>query len=234
MMWADRWKMRVNTDKTKVMVTAVAQNDLKWEPTLMAEETKIKTVSEYKFLGGNVDNDLRFRGHVNKVVEKGTNRVRILKCMSGKSWGNSLEQQRKLYIQYCRISMEYSSRSWAPWISKSNLKRIQRVQNDAMRSIAGLSKTCPQDFLHLETGLEPIKSRFKKLDMLTWDRYARLPPEDSRHKMLDRAIPPRLKTRIGWRWKTAKLMSRLNYRRAPRGKPSPPWIPVNILSLIHI
>ena len=44
--------MRVNADKTKVMVTAVAQNDLKWEPMFMAEGERIKTVTDYKFLGG--------------------------------------------------------------------------------------------------------------------------------------------------------------------------------------
>ena len=94
--------------------------------------------------------------------------------------------------------------------------------------MAGLSKTCPQDFLHLETGTEPIKSRFEKMDMLTWDRYARLPEDDSRRKILDKVIPPRLKTRVGWRWKTAKLMDRMSHKRAPRGRQSPPWTRPNI------
>ena len=92
--------------------------------------------------------------------------------MSSKDWGNSLETQRMLYLQYVRSGLEYASSSWSPWISNCSMNRIQRVQNSALRSIAGLSKTCPQDFLHLETGIEPIQDRFQKNDIITWDNYA--------------------------------------------------------------
>ena len=118
---------------------------------------------EFKFLGINVTNDLRFRSLVDKLVKKGTNRNKILKCMSSKDWGNSLETQRMLCVQYVKSGLEYASSSWSPWISNSS---IQRVQNSALRSIAGLSKTYPQDFLHLETGIEPIQDRFQKNDMM--------------------------------------------------------------------
>ena len=147
--WADKWKMRINVDKTRIMVTSSSAEDQKWNPQLEAMGKEIKPVQDYKFLGNNIDNDLRFRSHVDSIFEKGNNRNKILKCMSTKTWGNQLETQKGLYIQYCRSTLEYASSSWAPWISDTNRKRIQRVQNTALRSVAGLSKTCPQDFLQV-------------------------------------------------------------------------------------
>ena len=144
--------------------------------------------------------------------------------MSRKNFGNSLETQRMLDLQYVRSGLEYASSRWSPWISNSS---IQRVQNSALRSIAGLSKTCLQDFLHLETGIEPIQGRFQKNYMITWDNYARLTPEDSR-RLIEKEVPPRLKTRQGWRHKTAKLMTRFDYKRAPKGKIASPWKQVKI------
>ena len=37
-----------------------------------------------------------------------------------------------------------------------------------MQAIGKLAKTCPVDFLHLETRLEPLDVRFRKLDASLW------------------------------------------------------------------
>ena len=58
--------------------------------------------------------------------------------------------------------------------------------------------------------------------MITWDRYERLPTEDSRRRLLEKKVPARLKTRQGWRYKTGKLMTKYKYKRTSIGKTSPP------------
>lgn len=221
--WAETWKMRVNTDKTKVLVISSSNQDRKWDPELTGNDAPINTVSEYKFLGVTVDGDLRFTKHIDNIVEKCKRRVNILRCMAAKDWGNSVETQRTIYLQYIRSPMEYAAPSWSSWASDTNIERLQKVQNQAMRAIASLTKTCPIDFLHLETNLEPIKFRLQKLDDITWDRYARLPPDDSRNKLLQRDVPPRLKTRHGWRSRTAARMKDQTIVRDNTTPPMPPW-----------
>ena len=46
--------------------------------------------------------------------------------------------------------------------SKTRLESLQKVQNDALRAIVGLTATCPRDFLHLEANVEPLKLRYAK------------------------------------------------------------------------
>ena len=204
-LWADKWKMKLNSSKTKCMITSTSNADRKWNPELKIDSQLIKPVQEIKFLGITIGNDMRFVEHMNAITIKCRKRVNILKCLTTKNWGNSLEAQRALYIQYIRSVMEYASSSWNGWISETHHKKLQVIQNEALRSVAGLAKTCPIDFLHLETGVEPIAERLDKNDNITWDRYKRLPLTDARRQLVEKDIPARLKTRKGFRARTKEM-----------------------------
>ena len=41
--WARKWKMRVNTDKTKILLLS-SNGDLKWDPKLLGNRAPIKIV----------------------------------------------------------------------------------------------------------------------------------------------------------------------------------------------
>ena len=159
----------VNADKTKALIISTSSKDNNWNAELKAQDTPIDVTDKYKFLGVTIDNQLRFTDHTNRLIRKNKKRVNILKCMTWKTWGNSLETQRKLYLQYVRSCLEYGSSSWSPWIPNTKKKKLETVQNEALRSAAGLAKTCPVDFLRLETNVEPLADRYKKNDEILWD-----------------------------------------------------------------
>ena len=228
--WAERWKMKINTSKTKSMVVSTSQADRSWDPEMIADGDKIKPVPDYPFLGVSIGNDLRFKKHIDKMVDKGKKRVNVIKCLSSKKWGNSLETQRQIYTQYVRSGLEYASPSWDAWISKTDRERLQRVQNDALRSAAGLAITCPTDFLHLETGVEPINIRLEKNSQVLWERYERLEEDDPRKIMIKKETPPpRLKSRRGFRYETGKRMKDMEIHREIQAKPVPPWYEIGII-----
>ena len=90
--------------------------------------------------------------------------------------------------------------------------------------------SCPEDFLHLETGIKPLKQRFEDNDDITWDRFARLPDHDQRRQLQLKDANIRLKTRIGWRKKTADRMRNLAIDRDITTPDLPPWKkPENLL-----
>ena len=220
--WAVTWKMEINKDKTKAMVFSSSKEDREWDIELMADNTKIETVKQYRFLGVNEDNGLYFGDHVEKLAVDGKKRVRVIKAMAWKDWGNSLEVQRTLYLQWVRSALEYAGSSWTSWISDTKMKKLERVQKEALRAMAGLTKTCQEDFLNLETGVEPLAVRFKKIDEITYDKYARLPTEDSRSQLINKSIPPRLKTRAGWRHETVERVNK-DIKRDITTPPTAPW-----------
>ena len=79
------------------------------------------------------------------------------------------------------------------------MKKLETVQNEALRAMAGLTKTCPTEFLKLETNIDPLRLRYKKNDEITMDICLRLPETDSRQKLAERVVPQKQKTKIGWR-----------------------------------
>ena len=98
------------------------------------------------------------------------------------------------------------------------------IQNDSLRSVAGLFKTCPQDFLHLETNAKPLKFRYENNDDITWDKYVRLPETDQRRQLQLKDVEPRLKTRLGWRHTTSERMSKFKDLSRDTTSPHlPPW-----------
>ena len=164
---AKRWKMKVNEDKTKGMVISSSTGDNAWDPQLNAGEQRVEFTQDYKFLGISIDNSLRFTKHVSNITTKCRKRVNIIRCLSTKDWGCNLETQRALYLTYIRLVLEYSSPGWTPWLSETQLTTLQRIQNSALRSVANLYQSCPEDFLHLETGVPPLRDRFQQNDDIT-------------------------------------------------------------------
>ena len=198
--------MSINADKTKCMVISSSTGDQNWNPELEAGGVEIEPVKEYRFLGIVIRNNLLFVTQIDISVEKGMKKNKMMKCLSTKSWGWKQETQTQLYCTYNRSALEYGSCSWDSWISKSSLLRLQRVQNEALRTAAGLAKTCPVDFVHAETGIEPLEDRLIKNNMVKYEEYLRLESNDPRRVMLEKSAPVRLKTRCGWRAKTEALM----------------------------
>ena len=110
-----------------------------------------------------------------------------------------MESLRTLYITYIRSAMEYASPAWYPWLSETTKKKLERVQNEALRVITGHSKTCPKEFLCWDAKVEPLMHRMKKNCKLTWEKYTRLKDTDGRRTLAEKDNNIRLKTRKGWR-----------------------------------
>ena len=221
--WAETWKMKVNGSKTKAMVVSSSAKDQAWDPELEADGAAIELVQDYKLLGVKVPSDLRFRSHSEAVVVRCRNRNKVLKCMATKNWGCSLETQRTIYVQYNRPSLEYASPSWTPWIATKWTRKLQTVQNEALRAIAGLAATCPTEFLHLETGIDPLIDRFGKNNQLMRERYLRMPENDARRELMEKKATVKLKTRQGLRHATKDYPVKANFERATTRSFLPPW-----------
>ena len=162
--WAKKWKMAVNTDKTKYMVISSSSADCSWQPNLEGNGHQIDPVTDYRFLGVEVDQGLRFTKHLETIICKGKKRVNIMKCLAGKEWGSSMKDQMRIYLQYVRTVLEYCSEGWSSWLAPTNLDRLDKVQNEALRTASRLAKGCPLDFLRLETNVEPLGVRLQKND----------------------------------------------------------------------
>ena len=109
--WAHKWKMKLNEGKTKLVIISTKETDLSWKPYLHLNGKPIEILVHHRFLGVEVDSKILFHKHVEELVKKGNKKVNVLKCLSGKDWGQSIESQRNVYLALIRPVLENSSSS---------------------------------------------------------------------------------------------------------------------------
>jgi len=211
------------------MVISSDPKDLSWKPRLFLQGKQVKVVTDYKFLGVTIDQKLRFNVHVNRIIHKARKRIGVLRCLKGKEWGQDLETLRTLYITYIRSAVEYASQAWYPWISNTQMKRLERIQSEALRVVTGHSKTCSKDFLCWDARVKPLKERMKDNCKLTWERFNRLKESDGRRRLAGRSNIIRLTTRKGWRnLATIESSKYATYNKKVERMLVPPWNKPNI------
>ena len=69
----------------------------------------------------------------------------------------------RLYKQYVRPHLEFSTQAWAPW-TKADKACLEKVQQRAVRQVSGLASTSYEDRL-LELNLPSLEERRHQADM---------------------------------------------------------------------
>ena len=116
----------------------------------------IRPVQSAKFLGVEVDGLLSFKKQMDSICNRATKRLNVLRVLS-KS-GTDAKTLMKLYKIYVRPIIEYGSIAFmaAP---KTQLSRLQGIENDAIRVCLRLPKYIRTSLLHEYASLESISVR---------------------------------------------------------------------------
>ncbi|UYV60692.1 K02A2.6-like, partial [Cordylochernes scorpioides] len=113
-----------------------------------------------RYLGVTLDPALTFKKHIDTMISKAKNRLKILKKISGLNWGANANISRTTYLALVRPILEYATPAWIN-ASKTNLSKIDRIQASAAKIISGLRGSCPNRIAELESNLLPLHLRRK-------------------------------------------------------------------------
>ena len=171
------------------------ENNGKVKPKIQLNGITIHHNITPKFLGVIVDQQLTFKAHAEYVVGKSGKRNRILRCLSGRTWGQKSDQLRSLHITYTQSAMDYGLGSWGPMLATSNMEKVAVKEREAARIITGCTRDTPKEALMCEAGLTPVSYRSSLQATLQYERNMRL-PDDIPAKIVSRQyVKPRLKKR---------------------------------------
>ena len=101
---------------------------------------------------------------------------------------------------------EYGSQAWAPWLSKSNLGKLESAQLNAARAITGHLRSTPGEFVLREAHLTPLEARYKTLSLLKADSWLQQTNTYPRRLTFDRQAPQRL-VKKNWRRLTTLVLN---------------------------
>ena len=118
---------------------------------------------ELRILGVTFDTFINFAAHVAALLVKGRSRFQIMQMLAGTSWGASKETLILPFKMLMKPLFTYCCPIWFPNCSTSSIKKLQVLQNSALRLVLGCHKIAHEDHLHSEAKVLPVLEHLSML-----------------------------------------------------------------------
>ncbi len=89
--------MALNADKCEVTFFSTNSHEANWQPTIIANSTRLHHNPLPKFLGVTLDRLLTFGPHIQSISTKAVARCRVLASLTSKEWGWRKDRLMKVY-----------------------------------------------------------------------------------------------------------------------------------------
>ena len=139
-MWCAKWRIKLNLEKTKVIIFSTPILTRKTEPNLKLYGETLKVYPQVTFLGITFDSPLTFRKHFEDILDRCNTRYYRLRLPANKKWGPSPSTLIQISKQCVRPIFEYGSLSTIT-TSDYIISKIQRLQNKFIRLALRLPNT---------------------------------------------------------------------------------------------
>ena len=178
------------------------------------------------FLGVTFDRTVSFSKHVSSLKAKFFPRLKALRCISASSWGPSKVSLSVLYKSFLRPLLTYASPGWFPFLSATNITKLERLHQAASRAITGCFSSSPIPLLLTEASLPPLRITLTHFTLLFYERALRLPTSFPISGLARLGVKPRL-CRSSWRAFASihplMLPSTCSREALVACPPCPPW-----------
>jgi len=156
--WLFKWRLKMNASKCCYTIFSSSGNRSKIKFVCKLKDGLIPYNPNPLFLGITFDEYLNFKCHTDNLRQRAIKRLNIIKIFSHKSWKLSHETLKCIYGALIGSLFTYSFFSVAR-IASSNLERLQRVQNRALRCIYRLDWCSSVDMIHDLSNLPLVRDR---------------------------------------------------------------------------
>lgn len=171
--WCRKWRVKLNPTKSIFIVFTrqgkKTTNNPNNTPKINLFNHTITPSPTATFLGVELDERLRFRPHIQTLLNKGQKRLNIIKALTGRTIGIAPPIALKLYNQYIRCLFEYCSPIFLV-AEKSLQKKMQVLQNHAIRIAYKLPKYTPINQLHIVAKIKLVQRRIEALAKKSYEK----------------------------------------------------------------
>ena len=155
-LWSKEWGMTINSKKTTYTIFSLSTKQQRIQLTL--DKTTLELNNNPTYLGVTFDPRLTWKNQIENLQSKGMRRLALMKKLSGSDWGADHSILKKTYTSYVRPTLEYGATVWSS-AAKSNIRKIDKVQNLGLRIITGAMKTTPIRAMEEVANLSSMEDR---------------------------------------------------------------------------
>ena len=224
--WSEYWCLPLNPSKCEASFFSVDLHQANLHPNLLLLGTRLRFNPTPTFLGVTFDRTLSFSKHVSSLKAKFFPRLKALRCISASSWGPSKESLSLLYKSFLRSLFTYASPGWFPFLSATNITKLERLHRAASRAITGCLSSSPIPLLLTEASLPPLRVTLTHFTLFFHERALGLPTSFPISGLARLRVKPRL-CRSSWRAFSSThpltLPSTCSREALVACPPCPPW-----------
>ena len=106
--YCEEWKLKVSISKTVYSIFTKSHKLAKSKLDINFQGKQLEKDDNPIYLGVTLDRQLSLKEHTQKVKQKATKRLNLLKRLASTSWGADKNTLRQLYLGYIRSTMDYN------------------------------------------------------------------------------------------------------------------------------
>jgi len=157
--WAKTWDLELNAGKTKSVLFGRKGGG---SMQLYLNASRIEQVSEFKYLGVILDEQLKFECQAECAASKARRALnRLCRLVEGRK-GISARLGIELYKCLMRPHLEFAVPAWATTTEKG-LLLLDRVQGECLRRILGAKTHSSVESLNVISNVIPVRIRIQEL-----------------------------------------------------------------------
>ena len=168
------------------------------QPNLLLLGSRLRFNPTPTFHGVTFDRTLSFSKHVSSLKAKFFPCLKALRCISASSWGPSMESLSVLYKSFLRPVLTYASPGWFPFLSATNITKVERLHRAASCVITDCLSSSPIPLLLTEASLPPLRVTLTHFTLFSYERALRLPTSIPISGLARLGVKPRL-CRSSWK-----------------------------------
>ena len=173
--WSKHWCLPLNPSKCEASFFSVDSHQANLQPNLLLLGSYLHLNPTPTFLGVTFDRTRSFSKPVSSLKAKFFPRLKALRCFSASSWGPSMKSLSVLYKSFFRSLLTYALPGWFPFLSVTNITKLERLHRAASRTITGCLSSSPIPLLLSEASLPPLRVTLTHFTLFSYDRALRLP-----------------------------------------------------------
>ena len=158
--WCRRWRLKLNGSKSKLLIIHRKKLSQPDDLGLLLGNDIVYPSRSAKFLGLDIDDKLNFNLHFDEKARKALARLNLFRILSYRGVENAI--LIRLYKTFVRPLFEYGCIATIA-TGKPNVKKLQRVQNEFIRTCLKLPRYLSINLLHEAAGLDMVDLRLKSL-----------------------------------------------------------------------
>lgn len=155
-LYSTKLKLNINPNKSSAMI--FCKKPFNCINPVLYNNVPLPWVEKHKFLGVWLDQKLKFDIHINYIIQNASKGLTIMRSLAGIQWGSDPQVLSMLYKSIVRSHFDYSILAYMN-ANLTYLKKLDVIQNKALRIISGAICSTPKIVMESETCILPLSFR---------------------------------------------------------------------------